>query len=315
MTEGVFPKADGEVLYASEVNNFYYGSQLGRVLARQAYQSNISDASGDEYFKTEKYTTASGSSGTTSIWIDSEDAYLMKCTDEASGDSTYDPDGATDVANCFDGNDATYASIHLTATANGSKSLGKTFSEKFVGIVKIKAGWTASGNPNTTTANVYVDSYDGSDWDEVEYTMTPVAGQGSGTITYAFALNKLVQGLRIRIGMNSDNARDHLYFNFYTLEYGNFDSSSIVKENSVFSKNPNSLLVYMNKSTPTNTSITFDISDDGGSTYEITGQLPDTPIDTSALTGTDISLKFNLATTDGSVTPKLYGWSAVITNT
>lgn len=65
---------------------------------------------------------------------------------------------------------------------------------------------------------------------------------------------------------------------------------------------------------PTNTSITVDVSDDGGSTFALTGKSLNTAIDTSTFTTGDLALKFNLATTDTSVTPKLYGYGVAITN-
>ena len=77
---------------------------------------------------------------------------------------------------------------------------------------------------------------------------------------------------------------------------------------------PKSILVYGHKSTPTNTSITISISDDGGATWEITGQAFDTYIDTTALAGTSLALKFTLATTNTSVTPTISGYSVAVTD-
>jgi len=77
---------------------------------------------------------------------------------------------------------------------------------------------------------------------------------------------------------------------------------------------PKSILVYGHKSTPTNTSITISVSDDGGATWGITGQAFDTYIDTTALAGTSLALKFTLATTDTSVTPTISGYSVVVTD-
>jgi hypothetical protein len=287
-------------------------TSFGRVIARQAYQANISDASGDEYFKTEKYTTASGDTGTTALWIDSDNSYNIKYTDEASGDTTNDPSTFTNPSYFFDSNDSTAA----TKSGSGGVSttdyyLGKTFSSKYIGIVKIKTASAVTDATGGGSISVKLQTYDGADWSDLT-TLGSLGSLGTNTISINgyYLINSSVQGIRIKSTINPDNGSWSLAY--YTLEYGNYDSSSIVKENSVFSKNPDSIVVYANKLTPTNTSITFDVSDDGGSNYPITNQVFDTYVDTTILTGTSIGLKFNLATTDTSVTPKLYGWSAVI---
>ena len=57
-----------------------------------------------------------------------------------------------------------------------------------------------------------------------------------------------------------------------------------------------------------------DVSDDGGSTFGITAKSLNTVIDTTSFSTGNLALKFNLASTDTSVTPSLYGYGIVITD-
>ncbi len=86
-----------------------------------------------------------------------------------------------------------------------------------------------------------------------------------------------------------------------------------VKTNTIINdKVPKSILVYGRDAIPTNTDIKVDVSDDGGATFPITNKALNFPINTSTFTGTDLSLKFNLSTTDPTITPKLYGYGVSI---
>jgi len=93
-------------------------------------------------------------------------------------------------------------------------------------------------------------------------------------------------------------------------------SSSAVETNTIINEIvPKSIVVYGKADIPADTSIIVDVSDDGGSTFALTGKSLNTAIDTSTFTTGDLAIKFNLATTDTSVTPKLYGYGVAITNT
>ena len=278
-------------------------------MARQVYQSNINDASGDEYFKCEKYTTQSASSSTAN-WDSDVDGYFLSITDEASGDVTYDPSTVTNPSYAFDGNDATYADKDSNAY------LGKTFaSARYIGATRIKVTTSFSGSGSNGTCSIILKSYNGSTWATLKVLATSASGtSGDASFDGYYYVNDTIQGLSVELIFSPDGGGSAVH-RWYTIAYGDFDESDTVTETSVFSKNPNGLVIYASKLTPTNTSITVDISDDGGSTWEITGQSFDTPIDTTSLAGSNIALKFNLATTNEETTPILYGWSAVILNT
>ena len=96
---------------------------------------------------------------------------------------------------------------------------------------------------------------------------------------------------------------------------GTYASSSTVETNTIIDEVvPKSIVVYGKTDLPTDTSITVDVSDDGGSTWSLTDQELNTYIDTSTFTTGNLALKFNLATTDTSATPKLYGYSVCLTD-
>ena len=101
---------------------------------------------------------------------------------------------------------------------------------------------------------------------------------------------------------------------------GNFSVTTNTILNDV---TPKSIVVYGKAEIPTDTDITIDVSDDGGSNWDITNQSVNyisdsnsfySVIDTTTLSGSDLALKFNLSSTDTSKTPKFYGYSVVITD-
>ena len=91
-------------------------------------------------------------------------------------------------------------------------------------------------------------------------------------------------------------------------------TSAVVRENLIFSRIPDSMVIYASGIILNATNITVDISQTNGSAYPITAQPLDTYIDTTSFTGSGIGIRFNLTTVNGSATPKLFGWSAVITD-
>jgi hypothetical protein len=286
-------------------------TSFGRVMARQCYQANISDATSDEYFKTEKYTTASGDTGTTASWNSVDNAYTLGITDQASGDTTHDPDSMTNVSNVFDGDDSTYASKSSVSGNGDAIEVGKTFTSKNISWVRAK--YFGVGNGTGGASQSKLQSYNGSTWSDV--AGTTFTGENNAIYARVYYVNLTgVQGIRLVV-TTFNSSGDGYTVNVYAVQYGNAISPSVVKENAVFSKNPDSIVVYASKSTPTNTTITMDISDNGGSSYALTNKPFDTYIDTTSLSGSTIALRFNLSTTDTAVTPKLYGWSAVIMDT
>lgn len=280
-------------------------TSIGNITARLVLAGSLSDT---ESFTFRKYTSDSASSATAKF---ETNRYVLNFTDEASGDTTHDPDSYTTPENAFDNNDSTEATKTSGSVEDFTSQLGKTFSSKFIGWVKVKA--TGDSLSNSNIININLQTFNGSTWSTTTVLAT---GSGSSDVTFNgdFFLNTTTQGLRVQIVDDTGQSQTHVH-RLFTLEYGDFDLSGIVKQDSVLTTNPDSMVIHVVSTTPANTSITVDISDDGGSTYSLTDVALDEYIDTTSLTGSDISLRFNLATTDDTVTPVLTSWSAVITDT
>ncbi len=71
----------------------------------------------------------------------------------------------------------------------------------------------------------------------------------------------------------------------------------------------NAVVVYADKTTPTNTTMTVDISD---GTTTLSAQALNSVLDVSSLSTGTLKLTFNLATTDTTVTPTLKGYGVYI---
>ena len=324
-------------------------TSFGRILARQNYVNGVSDTI-DGFFRTEKYTAASGDVGTTAIWNPDNLAYELTSTgvlltyDDFDGDmSLWDVTGAGETGGNINFNTSSFAgyaygkgitegagtfSQTMTSTLNFH---GKTIEIKmdYGGTSNYSSGGTPHWGQNINFGGTEMWSYStGGAGQSLNFTnwrfrityvnpTTVTIEVDPGTGTYGVASNKTVtsfSGLVINCYGEDANGAFTLmgYAKVHYVKIDPYSASSIVKENSVFNITPKSMVIYANTTLPTDTNITVDISDDGGSTYILTDQPLDEYIDTTSLSGTDISLKFNLTTTDTAATPKLTGWSAVI---
>jgi len=245
------------------------------------------------------------------------DYVTLRVIDTISSETTYNPDGFTNPDNAFDGDDDTYAS--KVVSANTSASLGKTFSSTTKKYVFFRWGFFQDTSYWGSTVKMELQTYDGSTWTTRKTHSFMDAGWHaikafSGILDLSSA--GPISGIRFRFTNTAGSYSYDMAFYAYTLEAGNnFPSSGTLETNTILSDVvPQSMFVYGKADLPTNTNITVDISDDGGSTWAITNQPLDTAIDTSSLTGTDIRLRFNLSTTDNTVTPKLYGYAVAVTD-
>lgn len=102
--------------------------------------------------------------------------------------------------------------------------------------------------------------------------------------------------------------------NFYIGEFG--DSELIADSNLMtLDASPESLGIYIDADIPDGTDIKLDVSDDSGSTWGVTDVTREGKwffADTSALTGTDLAIKFKLSGS-GATTPSIYGYGLAIT--
>ena len=321
--------------------NMTHSAQLGYEQVKSDSGWTNTDYLGADIFTSDdgvKDTVDTGSS--TSLYEGGEDRYFLNqalltpsgtTTSDTSGTSNayyditdYGFDNTTDL---FDDDYST--SSTATLGYDGSQyvgyttHLGKTFTETYVKTIRYKA-FNTLGDVNWwdgTNLYIILETYDGSSWTT---EASDTSGGGSVvspddiSVDKIITLEKDIQGIRISIHSYGDADASERYgtmiHKFYELQYSTeYASSSTVETNTIINeKVPKSLVVYGKKDLPENTGITVDVSEDGGSTWDLTGKSLNTYIDTSSFTGSDLALKFNLSTTDTNVTPKLYGYGVSI---
>lgn len=298
-----FPKAAGDELSYEEVNLLL--RYTGLSAAQNAYQTlqatdvfdNKNYLGADEFVDVNGTNNTVNTTNTTAAYSSTLDSYSLNFV-PTQGDTTHDPNSFTDPEKAFNDDDNDYAHTYLYPA--NSSDLGKTFSNKFISKVKIKA---KVESPGGYSKRLYLQTYDGSNWD----AGTIIATSSSTSVEYdgVYELNQTVQGIRIHFFSSQDNFDSYLY----TLKY-DFESSSSVETNEILVLDETliNLVVYADKTIPTNTSILIDVSDNGGATWNITNKAIDASIDLSSLTGTSLALKFKLATTDATKTPSLKGY-------
>ena len=145
---------------------------IGRLTTRIAYNGVNIDSSNWEntdYLTADTFTDSNGSKNTvdtgntTALLV--TDRFELNFTDEASGDTTHDPNSVNNPSYFFDGNDSTYADKTWTASGGFDVScvLGKTFSSsRDISTVKIKVSASAGGNSsNSSSVSLVLQKYDG----------------------------------------------------------------------------------------------------------------------------------------------------------
>jgi len=108
-SEGVFPKVDGDVLYASEANSFNYGDGIffknyAQLLFNSAYigfSSNLNNASGSPNLKNIKYDVFNNDTATTKTgWTyDSINKYYYTITGQSSNSLIFQTTGLDTINN------------------------------------------------------------------------------------------------------------------------------------------------------------------------------------------------------------------------
>lgn len=311
---------NGELPNAEQVINGY-GNPVAQ-LASLGVRSDSSNWYNKDYLAADVFTTSSGTQNsinlgsTTTAYSLAQDFWTCGFTDESGVDATHDPDSFTDPENAFDENEATLA----TKTDNDASigyvtkihELGKTFSEKYVGMVKIKCdNATNSASPE---CGLKLQSYNGADWSDV---VTLATGLASASFIGEYYLNAFVQGVRIESTTYGDPQSSSKYYttNIQVIAYGDFDASSdLVTNTLVHQIIPHSILVYGDVDFTSGGAIGISVSENNGSTFGITGQSLGSYIDTTSFTAGSLALKFTFTTPNGSVTPQLSGFGCVISD-
>ena len=169
-------------------------------------------ADGGEF--SEKYTDVNGSRNSINLanntaYYDLENGqkYLSGITDEASGDTTHDPDGFVNPANAFDGDRTTLASDSATV---GGVSLGKTFAAKQVDAVYVRF------SNNSSNQATLLETYNGSTWSSLN------SFNGTGSWEGVWVIDSVIQGVRLRSTTSGGGT-----ITIYSIEYGSMAEGEI----------------------------------------------------------------------------------------
>lgn len=310
---------DGEVLFdfdLDDTNNSVLNF-IGPGIAENSYrnlQSNNVFENGD-HFIVEEYLTSIGTNSTTdeinsTARYSTEDlSYKLKLNDEATGDTTHDPDAITNPANAFDDNKSTSATDDITVATEEIRYLGKTFGAKTVQTLYIDIKSVINGVALINSADI--ETFDGAIWSNFSslYSVTNATKIYKNTIDMTSAGS--IQGIRIKMNLRADAAVKIEWF-WNLIEYGVFDSSSTLIINSntkTLNSTEESICNYIDQISTANTSITVDITD--GTTILLNKALNEVHGLNGFTSGT-LEETFNLSATDTSETPELKGYGVYI---
>jgi len=153
--------------------------------------------------------------------------YVSKNTTAFQSDTTHDPNGYTDLSNCFDQDQSTSGYIIKDDGALTTSYIGKTFPSKYIGTILIKA--SATSNATSSMGRFiyfYLETYDGSSW-TTESTLygSSKSYNWSHTIQEEVILNSTVQGVRLKIYSSSGDS--NVTHSVYWFSYGNPDNTEI----------------------------------------------------------------------------------------
>lgn len=313
---------NGEVLYdydLDDTNNALIDVAANGV-AQNAYQTlkHAGTFDNKDNLGADRFTDVDGVNNTVDIGNTTAffetNKYVLNYTDEASGDTTHTfaERGSWDnTENAFDGDDETYAEIeddNLFSDSSIDNALGKTFSERFIHIIKYDVSTLGGGS---LTGDVELQIYDGTSWTTVT-TIGQIPGSGTSSYSGEFVLDSNAQGIRILFDHPDSTNNRTLNNKVFILEYGDCDSSSTLLYNQnlpSLTGNEKSICVYADEVNTTNTNITYNVSD---GTTTISDLELNTVNGIASLGSGQLEITFNLSTTDTGETPELYGYSYYI---
>lgn len=193
------------------------------------------------------------------------DYYQLNLTDEASGDTTHDPDGMTNPENAFDDDDSTFADKQFTDTNPSVTNLGKTFSSKDVESVYFKVnGKISEGGIINSSAKVQ--SFNGSSWSDVAGT-TVILASDVDSQQY-FNINETgIEGLRVVVTVQSDSGSSDNLHKIYSFEYGDATTVGTLIFKDTASESVTNAIPAINTSIDATSSQQISISANGGSNY------------------------------------------------
>jgi hypothetical protein len=285
--EGYFPKEDGDLLYSSEVND----NQRNVTILESINQNTI--LSEDASVTDKTYTYASSD-----IFSDSN-----------GYNNTRDSGTAEFSANKYIPS-STLGSLYYSDTSQhnvGQISPDEVaytwnFSAKWIGKIEIDV--KEPSNP-TGHSTPIIQAYDStsSSWKYVGICSDPQDAYTTKTFTF----NPIYATSVRAVGAGGDV---NLYFDEFYVYQSSFSSGTLITTSKTFSSNVKSILINANKVLNGDSTITIDVSSDGGSTWDVEDKELDTWIELDG-DNTDIVIRFNL-NPDGDDVPELYGYSYMV---
>ncbi len=267
------------------------------------------DVDNEDYLIADIFTSDIGAKSTINTgassaeYKDDDDVYIGHAnfpvtTGTETAGETYYGDTTGVAANVFDGNSSTYWRVYSTSSSTNIQQsfyVQKVFTSKYVNYVRVKYNMA----PATEEAYCYLQKYDGSTW-------TTIENLGRGNIDQICIIDDNIQGYRL-LGSNREDDYPSTYV--YMISEVSFSTGDVETNNLIaLDGTEKGIVVYDKSNKPTGTSIKVDVV--GSST--ISNQNVREYIDISSFTGGNLSLDFNLSTTDTSVTPSLYGYGIAI---
>jgi len=313
MAENEFPKVDGDVLYASEAND----NQRNVSICESINQNTILSENATVTDKTYTWAdtdTMSDSTGYNNTIDTGNSTALYGYLGAKNYQSRVVGSTENDVKSI--GNDGgTTSSITINGTiTNGGYFSGIRVHKAASGVatITIKRGSTTIATK--TGISGYQDgihSFTTSDYSELFQTSDSfqIIISCTGSTLY-YNSTESYSGTNFSYSsqtISGGNGLSRTHFSYIPITLSN----TVVQTNSkTFSSNVNSIFINANKILNGSSTITADISSDGGTAFEKTAQALDTWI---ALDGdnTDIVLKFNL-NYNGSDASELYGYSYIV---
>ena len=272
--EGTFPKADGDVLYGSEVNGFHNATNN---LIEQQLQQNIN--------------ILINSAAATSTLNPYDDMFLDVFATADGVDATVDETNTTGVFVDEEIINGSVAGESLAETTGGTSTwaIRKTvnISTELIPLSKIEYH-SASGS---FAMNIYMKYFYSDVTDEVTPTQSTTNTSYSGLKTFTNPQpTKLVT--KVEVWTNSNYSIHDTYTrNLYI--YGLTPANAIIQTNAeTITANPVAHQVYCHNTLAGTGTITYDISFDDGSTWVTDQEL--STYNSSVHAGTEMILKINL---------------------
>lgn len=287
--------------------------------------TNGPNTAADEFLDATGTNNTVNTGTSTALYSDQSYEYVLDFTDVASGDTTHDPNTFTNVANAFDGNDATAA----TEAATSNQALGKTFAAKTVAICRARAGGTfrwSGGGTQTIGAEAVLQSYNGTTWSDVGVISTdtyadvaPSSDRTLTTRTKVFLMSTSIQGLRViyRVVAGSPVTIDA---SLYTLAYATAVNSSdtvVCDANTITLDGTEKGLIVSTPDSVWNTGSSMTVTASDGTTSTSAQTINSTSKNTgvfsiSTLSSGTLKLTFGLATSNTAYSPELKGYGVYV---